>query len=287
MQGEVVINDWKFALEGDEIDPKLGVDRVLIGYDGLPACLIWIHVDDIFLHGPTRDNSTSALKKILDLTVLVGLISHPTFVGTPKLRILDNKVVRALDLLNFLMRGSREVICCLDLAVVVGTLQYLVPATHNAIGASLLYHVYRNIHNENLDHVEDIHDFYHSGLSLGDLAQSDFCWWEQALNSDLREQVQPRYFCTLGVAWGDGSGSGSGGTFGWVDSRKVVLPKMESWMGACNGAIHSFSSNWIELRTVVETLKREEVIFNKLRDRMVFYFIKNEVTYNICKKGST
>jgi hypothetical protein len=59
----------------------------------------------------------------------------------------------------------------------------------------------------------DIHDFYHSGLALGTLAQADFIWWEQALNSGLREEVQPRDFCTLGVAWGDVSGSGSGGTF--------------------------------------------------------------------------
>jgi hypothetical protein len=37
----------------------------------------------------------------------------------------------------------------------------------------------------------------------------------------------------------------------------------------------------------VETLKREEVFFSKLRGRMVFYFIDNEVTYNICRTGST
>jgi hypothetical protein len=150
MQGKVGINDWKVALEGDKFDPKLGVGRVLIGYDGLPACLMLIHVDGIFLHGTMREKCTSALKKILDLTVLVGLICHPTklkppaqiqkfcgflddSVGTPKLRIPDNKVVRALALLDFLMRGSRAVICRLDLAVVVGTLQYLVPV-HNVFG---------------------------------------------------------------------------------------------------------------------------------------------------------
>jgi hypothetical protein len=72
-----------------------------------------------------------------------------------------------------------------------------------------------------------------------------------------------------------------------VDSGKGVLPKIEAWTGAWNGAIHSFTSNWRELRQVVETLKREEVVFNKLRGRMVFYFTYNEVTYNICKKGSS
>jgi hypothetical protein len=33
--------------------------------------------------------------------------------------------------------------------------------------------------------------------------------------------------------------------------------------GFCNGTVHSFTSNWRELRTVVETLKREEMVFNK------------------------
>jgi hypothetical protein len=37
----------------------------------------------------------------------------------------------------------------------------------------------------------------------------------------------------------------------------------------------------------VETLKRDEVVFNKLRGRMVFYFTNNKVTYNTCKKGSS
>jgi hypothetical protein len=142
-------------------------------------------VDGIFLHGPTRAKCTSALKKI------VGLICHPTklkppaqiqkfcgflydSVGTPKLRIPHNKVVRALALLEFLMRGSRTVICRLALDVVVGALQALVPATPNDIGASFLRHVYRNIHNKTLENFDDIHDFYHSGLALGALAQANF-----------------------------------------------------------------------------------------------------------------
>jgi hypothetical protein len=62
---------------------------------------------------------------------------------------------------------------------------------------------------------------------------------------------------------------------------------MEAWMGTWNGTVHSFTSNWRELRTVVETLKREEVVFNKLRGIMVFYFTYNGFTYNIFKKGSS
>jgi hypothetical protein len=120
----------------------------------------------------------------------------------------------------------------------------LVPATPNTIGASFLHHVYRNIHNETLENFDDIHYFYHSGLVLGASAQAYFSWWEQDLASGLREQVHPRDFCTLGVAWGDRSGSGSDGTFELVDSGKGVLQMMEAWMGAWNGTIHSFTSNW-------------------------------------------
>jgi hypothetical protein len=69
MQGEVQINEWRVELEGSGFDPKLGIGRVLVGSGGLPHYLIWMHVDDIFLHGPTRAKCTSALKKILDLTV--------------------------------------------------------------------------------------------------------------------------------------------------------------------------------------------------------------------------
>jgi hypothetical protein len=101
MQGEVLINDWKVALEGDGFDPKLGIGRVLIGSDGLPVCLIWIHVDEIFLHGPTGAKCTSALKNILDLTVLVGLIftrlnsNHP-----PRYIIFEGFCSTAWELLS-------------------------------------------------------------------------------------------------------------------------------------------------------------------------------------------
>jgi hypothetical protein len=80
---KVLINDWKVALEGSGFDSKLGIGRVLIRSDGLQVCLIWIHVDVIFLHGPTRARCTPPLKKILDLTVLVGLMFHPTKLKPP------------------------------------------------------------------------------------------------------------------------------------------------------------------------------------------------------------
>jgi hypothetical protein len=102
------------------------------------------------------------------------------------------------------MMDSRTLLCHLALAVVVGTLQSLVPATHNAIGSSFLHHIYRNINNETLENFGNIQDFYHSGLDVAALAEADFSWWEKALKSGLREKVQPRDICTLGVIWGGG-----------------------------------------------------------------------------------
>jgi hypothetical protein len=84
------------------------------------------------------------------------------------------------------MRGSRTVLCRLALAVVVRTLQSLVPATPHTIGVSFLHHVYLNIHNETLESFDDIQHFYHSGMALGALAQAYLIWWEQALTSGLR-----------------------------------------------------------------------------------------------------
>jgi hypothetical protein len=57
---------------------------------------------------------------------------------------------------------------------------------------------------------------------------------------------------------------------GVLYSRESVtgaLPEMQAWVGAWNRTVHSFTSNWRELRTVAETLKREEVVFDKLREK--------------------
>jgi hypothetical protein len=117
MQGEVQINDWRVALEGGGFEPKLGIVNILIISEGLLPCLIWIHVDNIFLHRPMCAKCTSALKNILDLKVRLCLICHPTklkmtahihklfgfmydFETIPKLRVSENEVLGALTILG-------------------------------------------------------------------------------------------------------------------------------------------------------------------------------------------
>jgi hypothetical protein len=128
---------------------------------------------------------------------------------------------------------------------------------------------------------------------LGALAQAYFRWWEQALASGLREQVQTRYFCNLGVAWGYGVMGVEVEMEvevvvllnGWNQERS--LPKDGILDGFLEWNCSQLPSNQRELRTVVEILKREEVVYNKNRGMMVVYLTDNEVTYNIFKKGSS
>jgi len=52
--GECKSNTWRDSFSGSTYNPKLGHGHVLISEeDGLPALLLFAHIDDFFLHGPT------------------------------------------------------------------------------------------------------------------------------------------------------------------------------------------------------------------------------------------
>jgi hypothetical protein len=50
---------------------------------GIPACNIYLHVDDILISGPNYDTTCAALDWILDCTVRVGLICQPVKTKPP------------------------------------------------------------------------------------------------------------------------------------------------------------------------------------------------------------
>jgi hypothetical protein len=62
---------------------------------------------------------------------------------------------------------------------------------------------------------------------------------------------------------------------------------MEAWMGTWRPHVHSFSSNWKELRTLVHTLERELGGQGRLHQATLFYFTDNVVTYYIVSGGSS
>jgi hypothetical protein len=91
---------------------------------------------------------------------------------------------------------------------------------------------------------------------------------------------------TLGVLFGNGSGSGTGGTIQILD-RDGQCSTMEAWMGTWRPCVHSFSSNWKELCTLVYTLERELDGGGQLQKATLFYFTDNLVTHYIMSSGSS
>ena len=60
---------------------------------------------------------------------------------------------------------------------------------------------------------------------------------------------------------------------------------MEAFMGTWTLVIHSFSSNWKELRTLQVILTKEKSHTpNRYRHCLLFYFTDNMVTYGILRK---
>ena len=92
----------------------------------------------------------------------------------------------------------------------------------------------------------------------------------------------------LVLKWGDGSGTGTGGTteFYAVSRDQSKSPNMELWMGVWGVEARNHSSNWKEARTVLESLLQEEAR-GRLRGRVVFYFTDNLVSYYVINHGSS
>ena len=228
--------------------PEYGEGRILIGTDGNPILLVWIHVDDIFLHGPTLAKLSEGLKLLLDTTVELGLICQssktvsPTqrvkFCGfiydtkdIPKLIIPDNKVSRAIAMIDYLDYGCKHLFARLVISMVVGFLQSLVPATPGNIGVSFLRPIYEDLHEFQENDAPGTKKFYFCTMELRQQSRDCLWWWRQALTLGLSRQTQPRDVATIGVSWGDGSGTGTGGTINFLtiqDQEEHI--KLDVWM---------------------------------------------------------
>jgi hypothetical protein len=82
--------------------------------------------------------------------------------------------------------------------------------------------------------------------------------------------------------WGDGSGTGTGGTF------KISEGPLRMWKGRWSPAVFKFSSNWKELSTLKLSLLRvRDEDAEGVRGTAVFYFADNSTTYWIAASGSS
>ncbi len=304
----VVIDNTKIAMVKNlPFHPQWGEGRVLIGEDGLPALLIRLHIDDTFLHGPTYDKTAAGLTALLDSLLRKGLVCqhikteppsqlvkycgflYDTRGDIPTLRIPDDKVSRAIALVHYLRRGTRRCIARLVGAKVIGFLQSLVPATQSNIGNSFLRSLYSDLHSLKDENLIGTTAYYFTPLDLSATSNLELAWWDVALSQGLlSRQSQMPDMGTLGVKWGDGSGTGTGGTFNWVSvDTDTRLAELETWMGVWNGIVHRFSSNWKELRTLVISLQRLRKSDKPVSGRVFWYLTDNQVTYDICRSSSS
>jgi hypothetical protein len=259
-------------------------------------------VDDFLIHAPTRSKCVTAFNEFMDMTVRLGFIcqkvktSPPAQVqkfcgflydtsGEPTLLIPAAKVSRAKATLAYLRTLGQQPLSRLALAVAVGLLQSLVDATPQRIGQTYLRRVYDELHALADRNRQLGRGLYYTTVTLSADAWDDFTWWATFLEVNPGARGRSATSGSLGATWGDGSGTGTGGTYEQAGTHGR-LPVIEAWMGTWEFHVHVFSSNWRELRTLLYTLERI------LRDRgpihaTLFYFTDNLVAYYIVQSGSS
>jgi hypothetical protein len=204
----------------------MGHGIVLDGEDGLPAVLVWAHCDDFIIHGPTVGKTTAALTEFLDLAVDVGMLCHPKkltppahivkytvgfLFGTtskPCLRIPVRKREKTLALVDYTIKHQDKVFR-LSLAIMTGIMESLSEATPSHIGRAYLRKLYTVIHPEGWEE-DDL--AYFSWTSLTEEIIDDLNWWRHTLINDPRRCCRLNKAGTLSPSFGDGSGTGTGGS---------------------------------------------------------------------------
>ena len=286
--------------------PEHGEGRVLVDSNGIPIVLIWMHVDDVLIHGPTLEKLIEALDLLLDTTVKFGLICQPSktvaptqnikFCGfvyntqsIPQLLIPDNKISRAIAMIDYLTHGCDHSLARLIVSMVVGFLQSLVPATPGNIGASFLQPIYKDLHHLQANDTPGTKQFYYCSMELSLKSQLCLDWWKQALTLGLSKQSQPRDVANIGISWGDGSGTGAGGTINFLTmGSKDTNIDLDIWMGTWDTAGISATSNWKEMCTLKQTLENERKRGgDRVRHRRLIYCTDNMVMCDIFRRGTS
>jgi hypothetical protein len=298
-QGTPIENTWRNSLGGKGYDQRLGHGRVYMGKDDLPAALIWGMVDDFFVHGPTKEKCGKAFSEFMDLTVRIGIICQRVKTkppaqqqifcgmdydtrGVPTLRIPEEKVSRGLATIEYIIRQNKEGrLSRLAVAVGNGFLQSLVESTPARQGQTYLRKLYDKVHE-----LEDLYgqEMYYTEITLSKECIEDLEWWTTFLQINSGNPSRAGAAGSLTASWGDGSGTGTGGTY----ERLIEEGLMQTWMGTWAPHVQKYDSNWRELRTLLGTLER---LLTKddgyVRSGTLFYFTDNSSVYYIIKGGSS
>jgi hypothetical protein len=298
-QGEIHHNTWWKAFSSDQkFNPDLSHGRYLLSdEDGLPAVLVFGHCDDFLLHGPTWFKTALALRDFLDLCLRVGLLAHPgkltppcqevKYTGflwntesVPTLKIPSYKVDKSLALIDFAL-SNRNSLSRLCLSVIKGVLESVVDATPSRTGHTHLRSMEIILHPPGW---EEAYLPYYSFTSLSDKSAKDLLWWRSCLTANHGRQSRAAHAEILIPSFGDGSGTGTGGTV-----QYYVSHPMERWKAVWDVPVMRMkrSSNWKEVATLRLTLQRAKAQKARVQGCTFFYFTDNIFTYFRVMKGAS
>ena len=247
----------------------------------------------------------------MDLAVELGLLCNPAkteppsqrvkycgFIydtsSTPTLCIPEAKRSKALAMIAFVRSRIDSPMSVLSLAILAGTLESIADATAQRIGKTYLRRLYNDIHLtvREVEAVLEGHPAakYYTKVALSSGTKNDLAWWSQALERGVSRVARAARVGMLHSTWGDGSGTGTGGTgesFFNGESVPNHCALTRVWMGTWTPQVHHYTSNWKELRTLLLTLEHEAAHnTGRLEGVTVFYFTDNMPTYHIVNKAS-
>ena len=300
--GNPTLNTWKEALEGTPLNNSLGYGQNLVNKFQRPISLLWSMADDFLIHSRTREECWKAFYAFLDHMLRVGFIcqvrkTHPPshcqkFCGLlfdtsslPVLKIPEEKLSRCKATIQYI-RSLNETFSLsrLSLAIATGLLQSVVDATPSNQGQTHLRALYDNIHKDTKLEGKEL---YYSPVTLSENTLLSLAWWDKCLSFNPGNYSRIGNCKTLCVNWGDGSGTGTGGTCE-VLKDSLSFPTITSFMGVWKPHVVKFDSNWRELKTVaISLMYLVRNMPESVRGGTVFYFTDNLVTYYIVNHGSS
>lgn len=277
--------------------PEKGYGYILEGPAG--CCVrVWAFVDDFLIHGPTFDKCTQALTAFLDLSVQCGMLCHPKKLippqqvvrycgvmidtqATPTIRMPTDKKERAENMIKLVLSKPQKEWSRLALAVVVGVLESLAECTPRRVGHTYLRSLHLQVHPSGEG--DGLAPFL-TTTTLSQRSRHELIWWSRHLKEGRGRVARPKKAATLVPSFGDGSGTGTGGTY--------LLPgsPLKMWKGKWQVCVHHFSSNMKELMTLLATLEAlasDPQQMKGVKETTLFYFTDNSTTYWIAANGSS
>lgn len=297
-QGHSTANCWWSGFSAaDGYDPSQGYGQVFMRSNGRPAVRLWVFVDDFLIHGPDRESTMTALTLFLDTAVEVGLLCHPGKLTPPQQVVkycgflIDTRNIpkqimplakreRAAAMIAHVLDSPEDkTFSRLALAVVAGVLESLVDATPTRLGHTYLRQTHSLVHPEGSGTGALP---YYTSTPVPRLVRDELQWWATTLQVAYERQAYSPRSATLVPTWGDGSGTGTGGTLDLPDRP------LQMWLGKWSPVVYKFSSNWKELSTLLLTMRTlQQYHTTTVQDTTIFYFTDNSTTYWIASSGSS